>query len=288
MWLALFLSLPLADGQIGFEFLTPSTFKLSRTWGPSPGPAKPEELKSEHLVVRISTTGQVTVLAASTGKVLLAEAAPARRVNDEIILDRLSPADEEFFGLGPRTEAHLAQSTKDHARVVIAGADRLEYLFHYGPSPKEIFEERFKVLGAIEYAPSDVELLPTRNVPRYARKMDKQPNACALVHSLVHASLSGTVAPAVNLDHYPDSEAFAAGIPLVYRDQPLANPAWRERLRPFLITYLQEVKDRGYPMLHPLPFQYPTEIEGRQRADEYLLGDELLVAPLCNGNQRSV
>jgi len=41
-------------------------------------------------------------------------------------------------------------------------------------------------------------------------------------------------------------------------------------------------------MLHPLPFQYPTEIEGRQRADEYLLGDELLVAPLCNGNQRSV
>ncbi len=322
MLLALFLSLPLADGQIGFEFLTPSTFKLSRTWGPSPGPAKAEELKSEHLIVRVSTTGQVTVLAASTGKVLLAEAAPARRVNDEIILDRLSPAEEEFFGLGPRPDARLAsrgleistqspfllstagyaidhknygryrfdlaQSTKDHARVLIAGADRLEYLFHYGPSPKEIYEERFKVLGAIEYASSDVELLPTRNVPRYARKMERQPNACALVHSLVHASLSGTVAPAVNLDHYPDSEAFAAAIPLVYRDQPLANPAWRERLRPFLVTYLQEVKDRGYPMLHPLPFQYPTETEARQRADEYLLGDELLVAPLCNGNQRSV
>jgi hypothetical protein len=322
MWLALLLTLPLADGKIDFDFLTPSTFKFIRTWGPSPGPAQNQELKSDHLIVRISNTGQLTVLALSTGKPLLTEAAPARRVNGDILLSRHSPASEEFFGLGPRPDARLgtrgreiatqspfllstagyaldhknfgryrfdlAATNKALARVTIAGADRLEYLFHYGPSPKEIYDERFKTGGAIDYSPTDVELLATRNVPRYARKMDKQADACALLHSLVHASLSGTTVPAVNLDHYPASDAFAASLPLVYRDQPLANPTWRERLRIFLVTYLQEVRDRGYPMIHPLPFQYPTEVEARERADEYLLGDELLVAPLCSGTQRSV
>lgn len=323
MWLALFLTLPLADGKIDFDFLTPSTFKFIRTWGASPGPAQNQELKSEHLVVRISQTGQLTVLAVSSGKVLLAEAAPARRVNGDILLSRHAPADEEFFGLGPRPDARLASRGReiatqspfllstagyalDHknygryrfdlaatnktlARTTIAGADRLEYLFHYGPTPKEIYDERFKTGAAIDYSPTDVELLATRNVPRYARRIDKQPDACALVHALVHASLSGTTVPAVNLDHYPAvSEAFAAGLPMVYRDQPLANPAWRERLRIFLVTYLQEVRDRGYPIIHPLPLQYPTEAAARERADEYLLGDELLVAPLCNGPQRTV
>lgn len=322
MWLALLLTLPLADGKIDFDFLTPSTFKFIRTWGASPGPAMDQELKSEHLIVRVSHTGQLTVLAVSTGKALLTEAAPARRVNGEIVLSRNSPTTEEFLGLGPRTDARLATRGRqiatqspfllstagyalDHknygryrfdlaatnkalARVYIAGADRLEYLFHYGPSPKEIYDERFKIGGSIDYASSDVELLPARNVPRYARKMEKQADACALIHSLVHASLSGTTVPAVNLDHYPNSEAFAAGIPMVYRDQPMANPAWRERLRIFLVTYLQEVRDRGYPMIHPLPFQYPSEPEARERADEYLLGDELLVAPLCGASKRTV
>jgi hypothetical protein len=322
MWLALLLTLPLADGKIDFDFLSPSTFKFIRTWGASPGPAQNQELKSEHLIVRISSTGQLTVLAVSTGKVLLSEAAPARRIDGEIVLSRHSLATEEFFGLGPRTDARLgargreiasqspflistagyaldhknygryrfdlAASNKALARISIAGADRLEYLFHYGPSPKEIYDERFKIGGSIDYSPSDVELLSTRNVPRYARKMDKQADPCSLVHSLVHAALSGATVPAVNLDHYPASEAFAAGLPMVYRDQPMANPAWRERLRIFLVTYLQEVRDRGYPMIHPLPFQYPTEVEARERADEYLLGDELLVAPLCGQSKRTV
>lgn len=322
MWLALLLTLPLVDGKIDFEFLTPSTFKLVRTWGSSTGQPQAFETKSDHLIVRFTPQGQMTVLAVSTGKVLLAEGAPPRMVNGDLILDRISPDSEEFFGFGPRPDARLtargmqiatqspffistvgygidhknygsyrfdlARTKPGHALTYINSADKLEYLFHYGPSPKEIYEERFKVGGAIEYSPGDVELLPARNVPRYARKMDKQPNACALVHSLVHASMSGTVAPAVNLDHYPDSEAFAAAIPIVYREQAMANPAWRERLRYFLVTYLQEVRDRGFPMIHPLPFQYPTEVEARQRADEYLLGDELLVAPLCNGTTRTV
>lgn len=314
---------PLADGYAEFEFLTASTFKFTRVWEPNPKTIpRSAEFKSDHLVVHLSDKAQLSVTVASTGQLLWEEAAPARRSNGEVVLDRVSPAGEEFFGLGPRADARLglrgrtvdsglpflistkgyaidyksygryrfdlAKTNKLRSRTHVGQANRIEYLFHYGPTPKEIYEERFSLQRPIEYQPSDLDVLSSRSVPSYAKKIERQPGACALVNALTHSALSGITVPAVNLDHYPELEVLASIIPVVYRSTPLANPPWRERLRYILITYLQEVQDRGLPMIHALPYQYPTDAEAWARADEFLLGDELLVAPLCDGNQRTV
>jgi alpha-glucosidase (family GH31 glycosyl hydrolase) len=41
-----------------------------------------------------------------------------------------------------------------------------------------------------------------------------------------------------------------------------------------------EAHEKGYPLWHPLPFQFPEDAECARHADEFMLGDELLVAPI--------
>jgi hypothetical protein len=65
--------------------------------------------------------------------------------------------------------------------------------------------------------------------------------------------------------------------------QPAAI-ALRASLEPHLLTYFQEMNDRGYPVLHPLPLQFPFDPEAAAHPDQFMLGDELLIAPLT-GNQ---
>jgi alpha-glucosidase (family GH31 glycosyl hydrolase) len=63
----------------------------------------------------------------------------------------------------------------------------------------------------------------------------------------------------------------------------------RTRLTPFLVDYAQEARERGVPMVRPLAMQYHTDSETWKRTDEFMLGDELLVAPLsAPGGRRSV
>ena len=46
---------------------------------------------------------------------------------------------------------------------------------------------------------------------------------------------------------------------------------------------------KGYPIWHPLPFQFPDDPECARHADEFMLGDEMLIAPIVEpGNRRSV
>jgi alpha-glucosidase (family GH31 glycosyl hydrolase) len=64
---------------------------------------------------------------------------------------------------------------------------------------------------------------------------------------------------------------------------------WRRRLAGFLRTYADEIGDRGYPMIHPLAMQYPSDTRGAKLADQFLLGDEILVAPIyTESNRRTV
>jgi alpha-glucosidase (family GH31 glycosyl hydrolase) len=63
----------------------------------------------------------------------------------------------------------------------------------------------------------------------------------------------------------------------------------RKQLDTFYGTYLAEQQDRGFPVWHPLPFQFPEDQEGARHTDEFMLGDEMLIAPICEpGEQRSV
>jgi alpha-glucosidase (family GH31 glycosyl hydrolase) len=64
---------------------------------------------------------------------------------------------------------------------------------------------------------------------------------------------------------------------------------FRTRLANFFEVYETEIHDRHYPVWHPLPFQFPEDPERAAHADEFLLGDEMLVAPVVEpGNRRTL
>jgi alpha-glucosidase (family GH31 glycosyl hydrolase) len=56
----------------------------------------------------------------------------------------------------------------------------------------------------------------------------------------------------------------------------------RYSLVPYLYTYCREAYDTGLPLCRPLYLEYPKEPEAYRRSDEYLLGRELLVAPVTS------
>jgi hypothetical protein len=63
----------------------------------------------------------------------------------------------------------------------------------------------------------------------------------------------------------------------------------RKQLDTFFGTYAAELQDRGFPVWHPLPFQFPDDLEAARHTDEFMLGDEMLIAPfLDTGEERSV
>jgi alpha-glucosidase (family GH31 glycosyl hydrolase) len=83
----------------------------------------------------------------------------------------------------------------------------------------------------------------------------------------------------------------AAVMPVVLSDGPVPATLgeWRAKLTPYFVTYVHEADDRGLPMLHPLPLQFPSDKESPRHSTEFMLGDELLVAPVVTpGPQRPV
>src|SRR6201999_4296936 len=63
----------------------------------------------------------------------------------------------------------------------------------------------------------------------------------------------------------------------------------RKQLNSFFHAYVPEVDYHGYPMWHPLPFQFPQDEEPGRYADEFMLGDEMLVAPITEADgKRSI
>jgi hypothetical protein len=113
---------------------------------------------------------------------------------------------------------------------------------------------------------------------------------------LVHAAISGMNEPALGLTPY-------AGAPPELRERvrqaaslvpgvapgPIGLSEFRGKLGSFLTAYAVETRDRGFPLWHPLPFEFPADPECARHADEFLLGDEMLVAPIYQpGNRRLV
>jgi alpha-glucosidase (family GH31 glycosyl hydrolase) len=60
------------------------------------------------------------------------------------------------------------------------------------------------------------------------------------------------------------------------------GPPFRRQLKTFFATYGDEARERGFPFFHPLPFQFPEDTEAASHADEFLLGDEMLIAPITS------
>lgn len=274
-------------------------------------------LRSRSLEVSIQKHGLLLRVRRSDGTALMADLSEPRPVGAPdgggVTWDRQSLPGVEFYGLGPRTdpvfdlrgkavraEIPFLVSTagygeyhpgagqyrfdftpEDRYRIQAPGID---YFFYYGPTIKEIFEEHNAVRG------------PAVPFPASSEPSGSWATLRAALLRLVHGAMSAALAPEFDLTPY-------ANVPpeLLQRARQLASLApkvtpgavglsdFRKQLESFFSVYALEVRDRGFPTWHPLPFQFPDDREGARHADEFMLGDEMLIAPVCDpGGKRTV
>lgn len=60
----------------------------------------------------------------------------------------------------------------------------------------------------------------------------------------------------------------------------------RERLRPYIREIMKEAHERGTPPMRPLFYMYPEDKRAWEVDDEYMLGGDLLIAPIMELGQR--
>jgi len=191
-------------------------------------------------------------------------------------------------------------------------AESIDYLFYYGPTPKEIVEQHATALNVNrEVKSAALDLLSPEQVPKQAMRygtksanvlgdespIDSWDALGALVRKLSAWSLSAILYPALDLasfDQAPrDVRQRAADLstmlPIVYRSagESGMDAQLRAKWRPYLITYLREAYDRGYPLIRPLPMQFSRDGNSGKQSDVFMLGDEVLLAPaITAGNKR--
>jgi hypothetical protein len=182
-------------------------------------------------------------------------------------------------------------------------ADQVELAFYHGGAPKEILEQHLIVAGQTEVTVDSLPLLRPERIPKEATKLGQRIDSWAalanLVRTLNHLSLSADLYPAFDVSDIDASEPMkqraldlAAVLPLIYRSEANSaapDRATRDAFRPYLVTYLREAHDRGFPLIHPFAMQFPRDTGSDQQVNKFLLGDELLVAPvLAEGDRLQV
>lgn len=202
----------------------------------------------------------------------------------------------------------LAASKPDSYEILIRGASWLEFQFYYGPTPKRILEKhregaetpsamRKWQFGILQRAqlPGTAAVLPEPSDGSWSSLQGS-------VRSMVNGALSAILIPAFDLSPYVSSDAsvcrramqLGSIAPVLFMSDfvlfsPKRFPAFeaalrlRRRLAPYLLTYAEEARTTGIPMIHPLPVQFPKDAEAGHPDDEFMLGDEILAAPICTG-----
>jgi alpha-glucosidase (family GH31 glycosyl hydrolase) len=139
---------------------------------------KPASLifESKYLAVEIETPGLAVQVRTREGLLLAADASGPTRMPGKIVLKRSLARNERIYGLGMARPHDLdirgmrvatsqpffftsagygmtfaagakylfdvGAAEPDHLRITAQGSDRFEYRFYYGPTPKELFEQR--------------------------------------------------------------------------------------------------------------------------------------------------
>jgi alpha-glucosidase (family GH31 glycosyl hydrolase) len=74
--------------------------------------------------------------------------------------------------------------------------------------------------------------------------------------------------------------------PLLYGDAGGIDLTARQRWEPYLTTYLREAYDRGYPLIRPLPVEFSRDKNLDPQESVFMLGDEVLLAPVVTPGSR--
>jgi hypothetical protein len=339
-WRAGHLTLTLDDGTAAIEWISPVTFRVSRSVAGvtyTPRPIRHDavviafeeaddllRMRSRYITVEVDRSGlDLRVLTngerVSTLSAALTAAGAAVRFGP---VDQLFGLQSDSTRLNIRGQA-LARSNGFwftnsgygiawrfpeawhfdlDANVARAEAARsIELVFYYGPTPKEILENHQTVVSPGEVTRRSLAVLPPNQLPSPATRLPETPidswDALArLVRRLNHWSLSAVLYPAFDLSTLasapPDVRQraldLAAVLPLVYNSGAGPDPdrAVREAFTPHFTTYLREAFDRGFPLIHPLPFQFPKDANADADPGVFMLGDEFLVAPVVSPGSR--
>lgn len=193
------------------------------------------------------------------------------------------------YGIFVRSPRECAFNLDGGTVQVSASAD---IIFYYGPTPKEIFEQHQSVIGKTEITAQSLLLPSAGRLPLAASALPETPldtwgALSQLVRTLDQWSLSAVLYPALDLSALRASRGeigkragdLAAIMPLLYGDAGSVNRPARERWVPYLVTYLREAYDRGYPLIRPLPVQFSRDHPDPQPG-VFMLGDEVLLAPV--------
>jgi hypothetical protein len=316
-------------GAAELVWMTPSTFRFRRTLdGPlpevkwedrvgvkvqvddTPGAVR---LRSSFLDVSIRKRGLLMEARRLDGTPLMADLSEPHASGSGVAWERQAAAGVRFYGLGPRTEAAFdvrGKSLQAETPFLVAtsgygeyhpgagiyhfdfrSADRYEiraphvdYFFHFGPSVKQIFEEHKEAPGV-----SQSWLASTDRFGSWDTLRDT-------LLRLVHGAMSAMAAPSLSLRPYdgtaPELLQRARQVGSLVNDVApgtLGLSGFRKQLASFFATYAAEARDKGFPIWHALPFQFPNDPECNLHTDEFMLGDEMLIAPIFQpGVKRSV
>ena len=323
------IELRLDRGGAELLWVTPSTFRFRRALDgflpelkaaegepvevaidDTPGTVR---LRTKFLDISIQKHGVLLRVLRVDGMPLMADLSEPSPAAGGVAWDRQALPGVEFYGLGPSTDPELGLrgkvvradvplliSTAEYGeyhpglgsyrfdftapgryRITAPGID---YYFYYGPTPKEIFEEHKAVR------------LPAEAWPVSSERFGSWSTLRASLLRMVHAAMSAVLAPEFDLTPYANAppelleRARQLGS-LVPKVTPGAVGLgdFRKQLASFFDVYALEIRDHGHPTWHPLPFEFPDDAEGARHADEFMLGDEMLVAPIYEpGGQRPV
>jgi Glycosyl hydrolases family 31 len=188
--------------------------------------------------------------------------------------------------------------------VSAAGAASVEYVFYFGPTPKEVLEQHGAVVPQPEVKGASLDLLAPERLPTDAARLppdavDSWEKFAALVRRVNQWSLSAVIYPALDLgvfDSAPNdlrarAKDWSTLFPIVYRGagEDGIDAGVRAEWTPYLMTYLREAYDRGYPLVRPLPMQFSRDANSDRQADVFMLGDEVLMAPVLDaGAKRTI
>jgi len=310
-------------GAAEMVWVSPSSFRFRRSLdGTLPPAATPDpkepltinvedaggavHVRSNLISVTINKHGLLIAVHKRDGSVLMEDASEPSSDGAAVSWKRRMPAGVRYYGLGPRAAMDFdlrgqTVATEYPFLVTSAGygeylagtgpfrfdfsapdsyrvqAPRVDYYFYYGARPKDIFEAHKPAGGftALWRAPAG--------------------SARDTLLNLVQSAMSGILNPWVDLSAFDSSppvirQRARQVFSLAHHVKPGAEglSGFRQQLNTFYGAYDPEVDYKGFPVWHALPFEFPTDAECAHHADEFMLGDEMLIAPILQGNSRSV